>query len=57
MVGKITDLGSRKEGQKPNWRWSVRCRADVQHVLAMILPLLGNRRTDRARYVLSCIEP
>jgi hypothetical protein len=53
--GHITSLGQRTSCSKPNWRWSVYSHADVHVVLTAILPLLGNRRANRANYVLNWI--
>jgi hypothetical protein len=52
-VGAIHAVKLRKATHKQCWQWSVRNRRDVHDVLEQILPLLGSRRTERARYVLA----
>jgi hypothetical protein len=54
-AARIADIRPRTPACKPSWRWSVCSRTDTRRILAAILPLLGRRRAERARYVLSQI--
>jgi hypothetical protein len=50
--GAIYPLKPRKSSHKPSWQWSVGSRRGVYRVLGQILPMLGARRSERAKYVL-----
>jgi hypothetical protein len=52
-VGSIYTLKLQKPTHKQGWQWSVSNRRDVHDVLEQILPLLGSRRAERARHVLT----
>jgi hypothetical protein len=54
-AGRVNMLSGIPAQWKPRWRWTVHSRADTWQVLTGILPLLGDRRTERAKYVLSVI--
>jgi hypothetical protein len=55
-VGTVIPIKSRNPGVwKTASRWTVRRRSDVRDVLNAILPLLGERRSARARYVLDAV--
>lgn len=54
-VGRVTSLTPRSATWKPNWRWAVNNRLDTRHVLSGIASLLGERRAERARYVLALL--
>jgi hypothetical protein len=54
---EVTELGSIHEqasrrGWRPIWIWDLNGRDRVGMVIARILPMLGERRSERARYVL-----
>jgi hypothetical protein len=59
-VARLTGVGSAyllparrdKPHWKPLWTWRVTNKADITYVLEAVLPLLGKRRAERARYVL-----
>jgi hypothetical protein len=54
-VGQISELRNIPNNHKQKWRWTVTSRAATRLVLVEILPLLGERRTNRAKYVLGVI--
>jgi len=56
QAGHVADLSPRVAGYKPSWRWSVYSYADTRFVLSAILPWLGERRTERAHYVLGLVD-
>ena len=56
-VGHVNALSNVPDRFKPRWRWTVRSRAATRQVLTEILPQLGERRADRATYVLGVIGP
>jgi hypothetical protein len=51
-AGSIYPVKRRRETWKPAWQWTVSNRRDVHGILNQILPWLGERRSERARYVL-----
>jgi hypothetical protein len=51
-AGAVYPVKPRKLSHKPSWQWGISNRQDVHLVLNQILPLLGDRRSERARYVL-----
>lgn len=54
-AGRVIAIPNVPSGCKPRWRWAAHSRSDVWRVLTGILPLLGDRRTARAKYVLGVI--
>jgi hypothetical protein len=54
-IARIADIRQRNPACKPGWRWSACSKADTRRLIVAILPRLGQRRTERAQYVLSQI--
>jgi len=54
-VGHIASIPRQQEHFKSSWRWSVYNQPDSRRILSAILPMLGARRSERARYVLNLI--
>jgi hypothetical protein len=55
-AGHINELRVDRAHHKPRWRWTVHGRDAIRRVLTGTLPLLGERRTARAEYVLGVIN-
>lgn len=52
----IGPKGPYGESRKPTWIWKLHAKPKVKEVLEMALPLLGERRAERAREAISYIE-
>jgi hypothetical protein len=51
-VGAVTARGRQRAGCKEIHRWRVSKRADARTVLSRTLPMLGERRSERALYII-----
>lgn len=55
-VGTICNITPRRQTEQPLRRWTVDRREHIRLVLQNILPYLGERRANRARYVLDLMS-
>jgi hypothetical protein len=55
-VGRVYAVRRQKPHHKDSWLWTVRRPVHVEHIIRLVLPWLGQRRTVAAREVLNKIS-
>jgi hypothetical protein len=55
-VGKFSGPFEYKNSVKPLFRWRLNRQAEIHNLLTRMLPMLGQRRTEKAREILGWIE-
>jgi len=55
-TGNVIRIAHVRPNEKPRWAWRASSRSGARQVLTAILPMLGERRTARANYVIGLID-
>src|SRR3989442_1732658 len=53
QMGHVTGPHDKGPGNKPQWLWRVGRQSDVRSLMADLYPLLGKRRQERCRFLLT----